>query len=304
MTGVRHERMITTPKPAAVTVRGRRAGATVRLHPLLTGEFLAPPGFFRRPRGPFGRVRGLGLHVPRRQWRWCPIPAFLVEHPSAGALLIDTGVDASARRDPARQFGSLLTRLSELRVRAGQDALSQARERGVEPSAIGTVVLTHLHYDHAGAAGQLPHPTVLFDVREWAPAVRGRLLEGYRRETVNRPLDWRTLDLAAAPAGAGFSHAIDLFGDGSLHIVSTPGHSPGHLSVALQTASGPVLLAGDAAYTRRAITEGHDQLARADVAAYRASLEAIQRWADDNPGAPIICSHDYEFWANPTVLYA
>ena len=42
--------------------------------------------------------------------------------------------------------------------------------------------LTHFHYDHAGAAGQLPHAMFLFDGREWAPAVRGRLLEGYRRE--------------------------------------------------------------------------------------------------------------------------
>ena len=295
--------MISAPQPAAVPVPGGRVGATVRLHPLLTGEFLAPPGFFKRPRGPLGFVRGLGLHVPRRQWRWCPIPALLVEHPSAGALLVDTGVDASALGDPTQQFGSLLPRLSELRVRAGQDAVSQARERGVEPTAIGTVVLTHLHYDHAGAAGQLPHATFLFDGREWAPAVRGRLLEGYRCETVDRPLDWRALDLTTA-AGAGFSHAIDLLGDGSVQVVSTPGHSPGHVSVVLSTASGPVLFAGDAAYTRRAISEGHDQLARADVAAYRASLEAIRRWAANNPAAPIICSHDYEFWANPPALYA
>jgi hypothetical protein len=61
--------------------------------------------------------------------------------------------------------------------------------------------------------------------REWAPAMRGRLLEGYRRETIDRPLDWRALDFAGATAGAGFSHALDLFGDGSVRLVSTPGHS-------------------------------------------------------------------------------
>ena len=296
--------MIGMPKPAVLPLGAGREGATVRVHPLLTGEILAPPAFFKRPDGPLGLVGGLGLHVPPRRWRWCPIPAFLVEHPSAGALLIDTGLDASVLRDPAEQFGSVLKRLFVLRVARGQDVVSQARARGVEAGAIGTVVLTHLHFDHVGGAGQLPHATFLFDGREWAPAVRGRLMEGYRRGMVDRPLDWRTLEFAGATAGAGFSHTLDLFGDDSVRLVSTPGHSHGHLSVLLRTASGPVLLVGDAATTRRAIAEGHDQIARADLAAYRNSLESLRRWADANPAAPIICSHDYELWANLPALYA
>ena len=89
---------------------------------------------------------------------------------------------------------------------------------------------------------------------------------GAKRSTVHST---GALDFAGATAGAGFSHALDLFGDGSVRLVSTPGHSPGHVSVVLRTASGPLLLAGDAAYTRRAIAEGHDQIARADLAAYR-----------------------------------
>ena len=108
--------MVDMPKAVVLPLCAGRAGATVRLHPLLTGEILAPPGFFKRPNGPLGLVRGLGLHVPRRRWRWCPIPAFLVKHPSAGALLIDTGLDASVVRDPAEQFGSLFKRLFVVRV--------------------------------------------------------------------------------------------------------------------------------------------------------------------------------------------
>jgi len=290
-------------EPASLPLAGGRAGATVRVHPLLTGEILAPPGFFRRPPGPLGRLRALGLHVPRRHWRWCPIPAFLVEHPGAGALLIDTGLDPSVLRDPAEQFGRLLARLFVLRVAHGQDAVSQARERGVEPAAIATVVLTHLHYDHVGAARRLPDARFVFDRREWPPAVRGRLLEGYRRETVDRPLAWRTLELAAGAPSDGFARTLDLFGDGSVRLVSTPGHSPGHLSVLLRTAAGPLLLAGDAAYTRHAIADGHDQLAYADRAAYRDSLAALRRWADANPGAPLICSHDPDQVAALPSLY-
>jgi N-acyl homoserine lactone hydrolase len=292
-----------TAQPARPPVAGGRAGATVRVHPLLTGEILAPPGFFRRPRGPFGRLRALGFQVPRRRWRWCPIPAFLVEHPGAGPLLVDTGLDPSVLDDPAEQFGALLGRLFELRVAPRQDAVSQARERGVEPAAIRTVVLTHLHYDHAGAARRLPDAQFLFDRREWQPALRGRLLEGYRRQTVERPLAWRPLELAAGAAADGFAHTLDLLGDGSVRLVSTPGHSPGHLSLLLRTAAGPLLLAGDAAYTRQAIAHGHDQLAHADRAAYHQSLAALRRWADANPDAPLICSHDPDQWATLPARY-
>jgi N-acyl homoserine lactone hydrolase len=195
-------------------------------------------------------------------------------------------------RRPADQFGALLARLFELRVAKGQDAVSQARERGVEPASFGTVVLTHLHYDHAGAARRLPDAEFVFDRREWRPAVRGRLLAGYRRETVDRPLAWRTLGLTAGPPSNGFDHTLDLFGDGSVRLVSTVGHSPGHLSVLLRAAAGPVLVVGDAAYTRAAIAEGHDQPATADRAAYHRSLAALRRFAAANPEAPLICSHD------------
>ena len=71
----------------------------------------------------------------------------------------------------------------------------------------------------------------------------------------------------------------------------TASHSHGHLSVLLRTASGPVLLVGDAATTRRATTEGHDQIARADLAAYRNSLESMRRWLriplSMPPGPPV-----------------
>ena len=289
---------------ASVPLEGGRAGATVRVHPLLTGEFLAPPGFLRRPPGPLWQLRALGLQVPPRRWRWCPLQAFLVEHPGAGPLLVDTGLDPSVLRDPAALFGPLLARRFVLRVAEDQDAASQARQRGVQPTAIRTVVLTHLHFDHVGGAGVLPDAQFLFDRREWEQALRGRLLEGYRRATVDRPLAWRALDLATGVPSDGFVRTLDLFGDGSVRLVSTVGHSPGHLSVLLRTAAGPLLLAGDAAYTRRAIAEGHDQLAMADRAAYRDSLAALARWAQANRDAPLLCTHDPDQAATQPSVYA
>jgi N-acyl homoserine lactone hydrolase len=73
--------MIAMPESVVLPLGLGREGATVRVHPLLTGEILAPPLFFKRPKDPLGLLEGLGLRIPPRRWRWCPMPAFLVEHP-------------------------------------------------------------------------------------------------------------------------------------------------------------------------------------------------------------------------------
>ena len=86
------------------------------------------------------------------------------------------------------------------------------------------------------------------------------------------------MDFGDAPPGAGFSHTLDLLGDGSIRLVSTPGHSPGHLSVLLRAATGPVLVVGDAAYTCRAII-GVSCLAQ-DIGERKRAERELERLAD------------------------
>ena len=76
-------------RPAQLPLPGGRPDATVRLHPLLAGEVRVPPGLLERPEGRFATLRGLGVGRSRRDWVWLPVPAFLVEHPAAGPILID-----------------------------------------------------------------------------------------------------------------------------------------------------------------------------------------------------------------------
>src|SRR5919197_1776698 len=89
----------------ALPLPGGSDGTGVRVHPLRTAEMLAPPAFLQRPGGPLGLLRGLGLHVPRARWIRLPIPCFLVEHPTAGPFLVDTGLHASVATDPAENLG-------------------------------------------------------------------------------------------------------------------------------------------------------------------------------------------------------
>jgi len=61
--------VVTKPAPARLPLPGGRSGATVRVHPLGTGEILLPPLAFDRPTGRAGKLRGMGLHVPRSRWQ-------------------------------------------------------------------------------------------------------------------------------------------------------------------------------------------------------------------------------------------
>ena len=95
----------------------------------------------------------------------------------------------------------------------------------------------------------------------------------------------------------GDGRAVDLFGDGTVRLLSTPGHTKGHMSVLLRLRSGrELLLAGDAAYTRRAIDEEHVPLFYDDAHRYMRSLREIRRYLELTPSALVICGHDPESW--------
>src|SRR3954451_23826780 len=91
------------PRPADLPLPGGREGATVRVHPLKVAEELAPPQFFDGAMSRTGLLRG--LVTPRSQWIRLPMPAFLVEHPEAGPILIDTAFDPIVATDRAANPG-------------------------------------------------------------------------------------------------------------------------------------------------------------------------------------------------------
>jgi glyoxylase-like metal-dependent hydrolase (beta-lactamase superfamily II) len=278
--------------PIPVPLEGGSAGATVAVHPLVTAQALAPPRFFERPEGPLWLLRGLGLTASDADRHVLPMPAFLIEHPTAGEILVDTGLHADVATDPVGHLGQRITRMARIRMRADQAVPVQLRERGVDPAGLAFVLMTHMHYDHASGIGQFPGATVVVDRTEWEAFGSGGFLQGYRHALAEHPVKWRTVDvLAGAPLGP-FRHALDLLGDGSIQLLATPGHTKGHRSILLRTAGGELLLTGDAVYTARTIEKRWVPLFVEDVSEYLRSLEAIAEWAAEHPDAPVICGHD------------
>lgn len=293
----------TEPKPYVHPLPGGQEGATVRVRPLLAAEVMAPPAWFRRPPGFAGSLRGL---LSRRStWVALPIPAFLIDHPSAGPILVDTGLHASVPGNPADSLGPT-ARLLDIRMVPEQAVPAQLEALGVDPHDVRAVVMTHLHYDHASGVSQFPQATFVVARPEWEAAAKGGARGGYRPRQFDHAFDWRTVDYedADVTSFAGFARSVDLFGDGSVRLVSTPGHTVGHQSVIVRLHDRELLLTGDAAYRRETIRTRELPLLVTDEHLYQRSLGEIARYLEQTPSAVVICGHDPSEWENLDEVYS
>jgi N-acyl homoserine lactone hydrolase len=166
-----------------------------------------------------------------------PVPFYLIRHPQ-GDVLVDGGNPLAVARDAHAHWGPLAD-IFEVHMTEEQHCAEQLRRLGVAPESIGRVVQTHLHIDHTGALGHLPNAQIVVHAAELhsARTVEKPHMRGYVRADFEQPgLDWRP-----------FEGDLDLFDDGTVRLLQTPGHSAGHISVLLDLdETGPVLLTADA----------------------------------------------------------
>ncbi|MFY9264144.1 MAG: N-acyl homoserine lactonase family protein [Solirubrobacterales bacterium] len=285
---------------------GGSPNAAVTLRLFKCGEMLVPPDHHHRDGGVAGKIRGIGIGVDKKDKIWVPLPVFLIEHPSAGRVLVDTGPPASAAHDPKAAFGRLGAALYTIRVTPEQTIAGQLRARGIEPSSIKTVVMTHLHLDHAGSISEFPGARFVTTTKEWASAHAPRgFARGYIKRQFRHGFEYLLVDYDAQAINsfASFGRSFDLFGDGSITLVSTPGHSAGHQSVVLRLGGREALLCGDAANSKRTIAEGAPPRAFDDEHNFKRSLRELRGYTQITPSALVVPGHDPETWARLDEFY-
>jgi glyoxylase-like metal-dependent hydrolase (beta-lactamase superfamily II) len=187
-------------------------------------------------------------------------------------------------------------------------APAQLRKRGLEPGEIPIVVMTHMHLDHTSAISEFPGSTFIVSEAEWQEAAHGRspLLNGYRRAHFDYAFEYRTVsfDRANIDSYASFGRTFDLFGDGSIRLAYTPGHSPGHMSVIAHLTENDFIIGGDAMYVAGQL-DGSEPLPPrpADSHNLRSSLQELRLFRNQFPDAVITPGHDPEFYARVEQIY-
>ncbi len=296
------------PKPLHEPLAGGTPGSTVTVEPMVAGRVTWPQTMMERPGGRFETLKLLRALITGNPAATVPVPAFLIRHPSAGAILVDTGLHPSIATDGKENFGGLGARIGKPDLEAGEDVPAQLRKKGLDPGEIPVVVMTHMHIDHSSAISEFPNSTFVVSETEWHAAATGPrpMLNGYRRPHFDYAFDYRTVDFdrGGIDSYATFGRTFDLFGDGSIRLAYTPGHSAGHTSVIARLAKHDFVIGGDATYTKAQL-DGPAPLAPRpfDAHNYRRSLQELKLFRREYPDAIVTPGHDPEFFAGLSARY-
>ncbi|HEV7615072.1 MAG TPA: N-acyl homoserine lactonase family protein [Solirubrobacterales bacterium] len=294
-------------QPLHEPLAGGTPGATVVVEPMIAGHVDFPQAMMVSPGGRFLTLKLLRALFGSRPPNVIPVPAFLIRHPSAGAILVDTGLHPSVATDGKENFGGLGNRIGKPSLEPGEDAPAQLRKRGLDPGEVPIVVMTHLHSDHTSAISEFPNSTFVVSATEWEAGATGSqpTLNGYRRPHFDYAFDYRTIDFDRAniDSYASFGRTFDLFGDGSIHLAFTPGHSAGHMSVICRLKQDDFVIGGDAMYMLAQL-EGEAPPPRPfDAHNFRRSLQELRLFHSQFPGATITPGHDPGFYEQLDARY-
>src|SRR5215203_4580591 len=290
------------PHPLHEPLAGGTPRATVTVEPLVAGHVEWSRSMMVKPEGRMLTAKLLRALVSPKDAVKVPCPAFLIRHPSAGAILVDTGLHPSIATDPKENFGSLGARFGSPTLAAGEDVPSQLRRRGLEPGEVPIVVMTHLHLDHASAIPEFPQATFVLSEVEWKAATGGpsQLLNGYRRPHFDYAFDYRTVDFdrRSVDSYASFGRTHDLSGDGSIRLAFTPGHSARHMSIICRLGQRDFVIGGHATYFATQLAGTAPPAPRPfDAHNYRRSLQELRLFAREYPDAIVTPGHDPEFYS-------
>jgi N-acyl homoserine lactone hydrolase len=186
-------------------------------------------------------VLDCGQNIGKDQSRWSPgvnegkpielsDNCYLIRH-AKGVLLWDTGIPDAVASMP----DGLTVANGAITQRRAKTLAAQLAEIGVKPDEITYVAVSHTHGDHVGNVALFPSSTVLIQAAEYEWAMTQPTKPAF----------------AATQKIEKLTGDRDVFGDGSVTILSTPGHTPGHQSLlVLLPKTGALVLSGDAVHFR------------------------------------------------------
>jgi N-acyl homoserine lactone hydrolase len=224
------------------------------------GHFTSTAGFWRRGEDMERQVR-------------FPVPVYLIEH-GEERILVDTGLHPGAAADAADHYDGADS------IAFFQLEQDDAVDGQVDLTTVTKVVLTHLHFDHAGGLGLLPSSLPIYvQRREWEAGEDPAAIA----TNFYLPRDYESV--AEQVVLVDGDH--DLLGDGSVELLFTPGHTPGHQSVRV---GERLVIGGDVTHFAAGLDDHRLPIFGDDLDVQLASAERLRALRD--AGAEVRPGHD------------
>jgi len=216
-----------------------------------------------------------------------PVQMFLLKT-RLGYILIDGGNDPNCIVDPEKTWGTELAKAASPHMTDDNHPYAQLALVGVDPPDVKMVIYTHLHHDHSGAARFFPDAVHVVQQAEyrWAcypDRFASRIYVS--SDFGSKDIRWQFVD----------GDSVILPG---IHLMATPGHTPGHQSVVLWDVPdcGTFIISGDAVYTQENVRRDLPPGLNTDAAQAMRSLHRLTALAHATD-ASLFVSHDPDSFA-------
>jgi len=221
------------------------------------------------------------------KWITIPVPMFLIDHPK-GLFIYDTGMHPQVAVGALKYWGPV-AKVFIPHMKPEQAIDKQIKVLGYELSDVKYVALSHMHLDHAGGMCLLPHATFIVRKAElqtaWWPESFQR--GAYILKDYQDTRGYKFIELG--------NEDYDVFGDGSVVLIDSKGHTQGHQSVVVTLPkSGKFVLTGDSCYMKENIDE---RVVPGIVWDPVWAIKTIDKMRDlRKRGAHVIVGHDPDAW--------
>jgi N-acyl homoserine lactone hydrolase len=250
--------------------------------------------------GPFP-ITDLIPTVPKEKQRdiTIPISMWIIDHPK-GLVVVDTGNNVAISDGNCKKYWEPAL-CDGLKANQKRDDVidRQLQKLGYSADKVKAVITSHAHLDHIGNIKMFPKAVHVMQKKElyqaWWP-------ERFQRSDgvfVTGDFDGPARDFNYLELDGDY----DLFGDGSVTVLSTPGHTLGHQSVRVKLASGRTILMSQDAIWMQENLDGYPAGLNYSVKDYNNSVNRLKMMRDLE-SADLFFAHDgNQFKANGNKWY-
>lgn len=259
----------------------------VALKAYLTGWVLAPADVLIDQANP-------ETPLDYREAKWVPSIAYAVTHPKLGTVILDTGLRAGDC-----SYGQRPIYWVECENSVGSDLVSQLKKDRLSGDDIRFIVPSHFHGDHISGLSDLlaygNKPLLITNASLSEIESMWRFASGIPSEMLGSDMDVELLDNSWTEDTLLGRYA-DVFGDGSVKLFETTGHSEGHLSALIRTEEGTTLLTFDAAHLAVNYRLNIPSGSATSLSAAQSSIESLKKIDSSFGDVQIIFGHEPTQW--------